>query len=60
MARKFARILLVTVFALAFGGIAACSDSGPAEQAGEQMDEAASAMGDAASEVAEPQEEEAH
>ena len=60
MARKFVRILLVTVFALALGGITACSDSGPAEQAGEQMDEAASAMGEAASETAEQEEEKSH
>jgi len=54
MIRKFARILLVTLVAFALGGITACGDSGPAEQAQEaadKMGDAAKEMGDAAKEV---------
>jgi predicted small lipoprotein YifL len=56
MARKFARILLTMLVAAALGGIAACGDSGPAEQAeqaAEQMGEAAQEMGEAAQEMGE-------
>jgi hypothetical protein len=49
MARKFARILLVTLVAFALGGLAACGDSDPAKQA----QEAAEKMGDAVSEAGE-------
>lgn len=68
MARKFATILLVTLVAVALGGIMACGDSGPAEQAeqavedmGEavsDMGEAAKDMGEAAKEMVETEEEE--
>ncbi len=54
MARKFARILLVTLVAVALGGLVACGDSGPAEKAQEaadKMGEAASDMGDAAKDM---------
>ena len=54
MTRKFARILLVTLVAVALGGLVACGDSGPAEQAQEaadKMGEAASDMGDAAKDM---------
>ena len=60
MARKFARILLVTLVAVALGGITACGDSGPAEkaeQAAEKMGEAASEMGEAASDMVEQEKE---
>jgi hypothetical protein len=60
MARKFARILLATLFAVALGGITACGDSGPAEQAeqaADKMGEAVSDMGDAAKEMDEAAEE---
>jgi hypothetical protein len=56
MARKFARILLVTLVGVALGGLVACGDSGPAEQAqqaAEKMGDAASEMGDAAKEMGE-------
>ena len=61
MIRKFARILLVTLAAVALGGIVACGDSGPAEQAQEaadKMGEAVSDMGDAAKEAVESEKEE--
>jgi hypothetical protein len=54
MVRKFARILLVTLVAVALGGFMACGDSGPAEQAeqaAEKMGDAAQEMGDAANEM---------
>jgi hypothetical protein len=67
MARKFARILLVTLVAFALGGLAACGDSGPAKQAQEaaekmgdaakEMGDAAKEMGDAASDMVETEEE---
>ena len=53
MARKLARILLAMLVAVALGGITACGESGPAEQAGQAVDEAASDM-------AEQEEEKAH
>ena len=56
MVRKFARILLVTLVGVALGGLVACGDSGPAEQAQEaadKMGEAVSDMGDAAKEMVE-------
>jgi len=56
MTRKFARILLVTLVAVALGGITACGESGPAEQAeqaADKMGEAVSDMGDAAKEMVE-------
>jgi hypothetical protein len=61
MTRKFARILLVTLVAFALGGLVACGDSGPAqkaEQAVDEMGEAASDMGEAAMEMVDPEEEE--
>ncbi len=60
MARKFARILLVTLVGVALGGLVACGDSGPAEkaeQAAEKMGEAASEMGDAAMDMMETETE---
>ena len=56
MVRKFARILLVTLVAVALGGFMACGDSGPAEQAqqaAEKMGDAAQEMGEAASDMIE-------
>ena len=56
MVRKFARIFLVTLVAIALGGFMACGDSGPAEQAqqaAEKMGDAAQEMGDAAKEMGE-------
>jgi predicted small lipoprotein YifL len=53
MARKLARILLAMLVAVALGGITACGESGPAEQA---VDE----MGEAASDMAEQEEEKSH
>ena len=61
MTRQFARILLVTLVALALGGIAACGDSGPAEQAEqavEDMGDAVADMGEAAKDVVESEEDE--
>ena len=60
MARKLARILLVTLVTVALGGIMACGDSGPAEQAqqaAEKMGDAAKEMGDAASDMVETEKE---
>ena len=56
MARKLARILLAMLVGVALGGITACGDSGPAEQAeqaAEKMGDAAKEMGDAAKEMGE-------
>jgi hypothetical protein len=39
MARKFARILLATLVGVALGGITACDQSGPGEQAEVEMEE---------------------
>jgi hypothetical protein len=68
MTRKLARILLAMLVGVALGGIAACGDSGPAEQAEQaveemgdavsDMGEAAKDMGEAAKEMVEPEEEE--
>ena len=60
MARKFARILLVTLVGVALGGLVACGDSGPAEQAeqaADKMGEAVSEMGDAAKDMVETEKE---
>lgn len=57
MARKFARILLATLVAVALGGIMACGESGPAEQAAEKMGDAVSEVGEAAEEMGEAAEE---
>ena len=60
MTRKFARILLVTLVGVALGGLVACGDSGPAEQAeqaAEKMGEAASEMGEAAKDMVDTEEE---
>jgi len=40
MARKLARILLAMLVGVFLGGIMACGDSGPAQQAQEEMTEA--------------------
>jgi predicted small lipoprotein YifL len=56
MVRKLARILLAMLVAVALGGITACGDAGPAEKAGQAMDE----MGEDASDMAEQEEEKAH
>ena len=53
MARKLARILFAMLVAVALGGLTACGDAGPAEKAGQAMDEAASDM-------AEQEEEKSH
>ncbi len=61
MARKLARILLAILVGVALGGITACGDSGPAEQAEqavEDMGDAVSDMGEAAKEMVESEEEE--
>jgi hypothetical protein len=60
MARKFARILLALLVGAALGGLTACGDSGPAEQAeqaADKMGEAASEMGEAAKEMVETEQE---
>lgn len=60
MTRKFVRILLVMLVAVALGGITACGDSGPAEkaeQAADKMGEAVEDMGDAAKEMVETEKE---
>jgi hypothetical protein len=56
MTRKLARILLALLVGVALGGITACGDSGPAEQAeqaAEEMGEAVSEMGEAAKDMGE-------
>ena len=61
MARKLARILLAILVGVALGGITACGDSGPAEQAEqavEDMGDAVADMGEAAKDVVESEEDE--
>ena len=61
MARKLARILLAMLVGVALGGITACGDSGPAEQAEqavEDMGDAVADMGEAAKDVVESEEDE--
>jgi hypothetical protein len=60
MTRKFARILLTILVGVSLGGLVACGDSGPAEQAeqaAEKMGEAASDMGEAVSDMGEAAED---
>lgn len=44
---------LAMMLALMLGGVAACDDQGPAEEAGENIDEAAESAGDSVEEMGE-------
>ncbi len=59
MASKFARILLATLVAVALGGVAACDQPGPTEQAEAELGETTDqATGDVAPPPPETAEEE--
>ncbi|KXS37278.1 MAG: hypothetical protein AWU55_2522 [Halomonadaceae bacterium T82-2] len=52
-ASKLRKAGLVLLMALTLGGLAACDDDGPAEEAGENVDQAAENAGDSVEEMGE-------